>query len=188
MVFEPLQGRWLHQFPGQPGPMSDHSLSKEISPNFQSKPPLMQLEATELKVRGDEASPLFLKWAGECKAAQGPGCSFWERGSASRGGAPPPKPPSKVCTPGGAYPLPALPTALWGMERRCRWGSPWGRAGHGQPEQISTSLAAGMQGAFLVLQLSKQFHNSACATGATPRTGCPADCSPEALPPRRPPG
>ena len=31
--------------PGQPGPMPNHSFSKEISPNIQSEPPLMHLEA-----------------------------------------------------------------------------------------------------------------------------------------------
>jgi len=44
-VFEPLQGWGLHHPPGQPGPMPDHSLSKEIFPNIQPKPPLTQLEA-----------------------------------------------------------------------------------------------------------------------------------------------
>ena len=44
-VFELLQGWGLHHCPGQPVPMSDHSFSKEIFPNIQSKPPLMQLEA-----------------------------------------------------------------------------------------------------------------------------------------------
>lgn len=50
--------------------------------------------------------------------------------------------------------------------------------------RIRASPAAGMQGAFLVFQLSKQFNNSACATRATSRTGCPANSSPGALPPR----
>ena len=45
MVFEHLQGWWLHHFPGQPVPAPDHSFSKEIFPNIQSKPPLTQLEA-----------------------------------------------------------------------------------------------------------------------------------------------
>jgi len=45
MFFEPLQGWELHHLPGQPVPMSDHSFSKEIFPNIQSKPPLMQPEA-----------------------------------------------------------------------------------------------------------------------------------------------
>jgi len=44
-IFEPLQGWWLHHLLGQPGPMPDHSLSTEIFPSIQSKPPLMQLEA-----------------------------------------------------------------------------------------------------------------------------------------------
>jgi len=43
--FEHLQGWGLHHFPGQPVPMPDHSCSKEIFPNIQSKPPLAQLEA-----------------------------------------------------------------------------------------------------------------------------------------------
>ena len=43
--FEHLQGWGLHHIPGQPVPMSDHSFSKQIFPNIQSKPPLMQLEA-----------------------------------------------------------------------------------------------------------------------------------------------
>jgi len=42
---EPLQGWGLHHCPGQPGPMPDHSCSKEIFPNIQSKPSLTQLEA-----------------------------------------------------------------------------------------------------------------------------------------------
>ena len=32
--FEHLQGWWLHHCPGQPVPMPDHSLSKEIFPNI----------------------------------------------------------------------------------------------------------------------------------------------------------
>jgi len=40
-----LQGWGLPHCPGQPVPMSDHSSSKEIFLNIQSKPPLMQLEA-----------------------------------------------------------------------------------------------------------------------------------------------
>jgi len=43
--FETLQGWGLHHCPGQPSPMSDHSFSKHIVPNIQSKPHLMQLEA-----------------------------------------------------------------------------------------------------------------------------------------------
>ena len=46
-VFEPLQGWGLHHCPGQPGPVPDHSCSKEIFPNIQSKHPLMQLEAID---------------------------------------------------------------------------------------------------------------------------------------------
>ena len=45
MFFEHLQGWGLHHLPGHPGPMPDHSFSKEIFPNIQPKPPLMQLEA-----------------------------------------------------------------------------------------------------------------------------------------------
>jgi len=45
MFFEPLQGWGLHHRPGQPGPMPDHSFSKEIFPNIQSTPLLTQLEA-----------------------------------------------------------------------------------------------------------------------------------------------
>ena len=45
MFFEHLQGWGLLPLPGQPIPMSDHSFSKEIFPNIQSKPPLMQPEA-----------------------------------------------------------------------------------------------------------------------------------------------
>ena len=41
----PLQGRGLPHCPGQPGPVPDHSLSKESLPNIQSEPPLTQLEA-----------------------------------------------------------------------------------------------------------------------------------------------
>jgi len=43
--FEPFQGWGLPHCPGQPGPMPDHSFRKEIFPNLQSKPPLMQPEA-----------------------------------------------------------------------------------------------------------------------------------------------
>ena len=43
---EHLQGRWLSHLPGQPIPMSDHSFSKEIFPNIQSKSPLTQPEAS----------------------------------------------------------------------------------------------------------------------------------------------
>jgi len=46
MFFKHLQGWGLHHFPGQPVPMPDHSFSKEIFPNIQSKPSLTQLEAT----------------------------------------------------------------------------------------------------------------------------------------------
>ena len=45
MFFNHLQGWWLNHLPRQPVPMSDHSFSKEIFPNIQSKPPLTQLEA-----------------------------------------------------------------------------------------------------------------------------------------------
>jgi len=44
-VFEPLQGWGLPSCPGQPGPRPDHSFRKEIFPDLQSEPPLMQLEA-----------------------------------------------------------------------------------------------------------------------------------------------
>ena len=40
-----LQGWWLSHFLGQPIPMPDHSFSKEIFPDIQSKCPLTQLEA-----------------------------------------------------------------------------------------------------------------------------------------------
>jgi len=46
MFFEHLQGWGLNYLLGQPGPMPDHSFSKEIFPNIQSKPPLTQPEAT----------------------------------------------------------------------------------------------------------------------------------------------
>jgi len=45
MVCEPLQGWGLHHCPGQPGPRPDHSCRKEIFPNIQPEPSLMQLEA-----------------------------------------------------------------------------------------------------------------------------------------------
>jgi len=45
MIFEPLQGWGLPHHSGQPGPMLDHSCRKQIFPNIQSEPPLMQLEA-----------------------------------------------------------------------------------------------------------------------------------------------
>ena len=45
MFFEHLQGWGLHHCPGQPGPKPDHSFSKDIFPDIQSKPPLTQLEA-----------------------------------------------------------------------------------------------------------------------------------------------
>ena len=44
--FEHLQGQGLHHFPGQPIPMPDKPFSKEFFPDTQSKPPLMQLEAS----------------------------------------------------------------------------------------------------------------------------------------------
>ena len=44
MSFKYLQGWWLHHFPGQPGPMLHNPFSKDIFPNIQSKPPLVQLE------------------------------------------------------------------------------------------------------------------------------------------------
>jgi len=44
-VFEPLQGWGTHHCPGQPVPMPDHSFSKKIFPNLQSKPALTQAEA-----------------------------------------------------------------------------------------------------------------------------------------------
>jgi len=49
MFFEHVQGWWLHHFPGQFVPMPDNSYSKEIFPNVQSKPRLMQLEAMALE-------------------------------------------------------------------------------------------------------------------------------------------
>jgi len=56
-VFEPLQGWGLHHCPGQPGPTPDHSCSKDIFPNNQSEPPLMQLEAIASRYLGEETSP-----------------------------------------------------------------------------------------------------------------------------------
>jgi len=44
-VFEPLQGWGLHHCLGQPGPRLNDSLSEDIFPNIQSKPPLVQLES-----------------------------------------------------------------------------------------------------------------------------------------------
>ena len=35
--FGHLQGWWLHHFPGQPVPVPDHSFSKDIFPNIQSR-------------------------------------------------------------------------------------------------------------------------------------------------------
>jgi len=52
-LFEPLQGWGLPHRPGQPGPVSDRSFSKEIFPNIQSKPPLMQLEAIASRPMAD---------------------------------------------------------------------------------------------------------------------------------------
>jgi len=40
--FEHLQGWGLNHLPGQPVPLPDHSFSKDIFPNIQSKPPLKQ--------------------------------------------------------------------------------------------------------------------------------------------------
>ena len=45
MFFKHLQRWWLHHLPGQPVPMPHHSSRKEVFPNTQSEPPLMQLEA-----------------------------------------------------------------------------------------------------------------------------------------------
>jgi len=47
-VFEPLQGWGLHHCPEQLGPTPDRSCRKEIFPNIQSEPPLVQLEAVNL--------------------------------------------------------------------------------------------------------------------------------------------
>jgi len=44
MSFKYLQGWYLNHFPGQPLPKLDNYFSKEIFPNIQSKPPLMQFE------------------------------------------------------------------------------------------------------------------------------------------------
>jgi len=61
MVFEHLQGWGLHHCPGQPGPTPDRSSSKEIVPNIQSEPPLMQLEAIASRpitgYLGEETNP-----------------------------------------------------------------------------------------------------------------------------------
>ena len=43
-IFKHLQEWGLNHLPGQPVPMPDHSFSKEIVPNVQSKPPLMHIE------------------------------------------------------------------------------------------------------------------------------------------------
>jgi len=47
MFFKHLQGWGLNYFPEQPIPKPDHSFRKEIFPNIQSKPPLMQVEAID---------------------------------------------------------------------------------------------------------------------------------------------
>jgi len=44
-VFEHLLRWGLNHLPGQPDPMPDHSFSKDIFPNIQTKPPLIQLDA-----------------------------------------------------------------------------------------------------------------------------------------------
>lgn len=42
---EYLQRWWIHHFPGQPVPKLDYTVSDEIYPNVQSKPPMVPLEA-----------------------------------------------------------------------------------------------------------------------------------------------
>jgi len=60
-AFEPLQGWGLYHRPGQPGPIPEHSCSKDIFSNIQSKPPLMQLEAIASRpiagYLGEETNP-----------------------------------------------------------------------------------------------------------------------------------
>ena len=60
MFFEPLQGWRIHHCPGQPGPMPDHSFSKEIFPNLKSKPPWTQLEAVRDLSREGQQETLIL--------------------------------------------------------------------------------------------------------------------------------
>lgn len=45
MTFEHLQGSLFRHFPGMPLPMPENHLTKEIFPNAQPKPSLVQLEA-----------------------------------------------------------------------------------------------------------------------------------------------
>jgi len=45
MLFEHLQGEWLHHLPGQPIPVSDHPFTEVVFPNIQPEPSLVQLEA-----------------------------------------------------------------------------------------------------------------------------------------------
>ena len=61
VVFEHLQGWRLHHLAGQPVPTPDHSFSKEVFPNIQSEPPLMQLEVIASRpvsgYLGEETNP-----------------------------------------------------------------------------------------------------------------------------------
>jgi len=69
--FEHLQGWGLHHLPGQPGPMPVHSCSKEIFPNIQSEPPLMQLEAIAshpiASYLGEETNTRLTTLSGSCR-------------------------------------------------------------------------------------------------------------------------
>ena len=64
MVFEPLQGWGLPHCPGQPVPRPDYSFSKDIFPNIQSEPPLIQLEAIDSRpiasYLGEETNPRLI--------------------------------------------------------------------------------------------------------------------------------
>ena len=45
MLFEHLQGQWLHHLSGQPTPVPDHPFREVVFPNIQPEPSLVQLEA-----------------------------------------------------------------------------------------------------------------------------------------------
>lgn len=50
VFLEEPQGWWLYRFPGQPVPVLHNPLSKEISPNAQHKPPLVQAGAISHRI------------------------------------------------------------------------------------------------------------------------------------------
>jgi len=110
--FEPRQVWGLPHYPGQPGPMPDHSLTKEIFPNIQSKPPLMQLEAIAPRpvasYLGEEPNPPSLPLPGrELQRARRSSLSLLFSRLNS------PSSPSRSPSDWFSRPLPSLAALLW---------------------------------------------------------------------------